>query len=524
MPSRGAKALTLLIGLGLTLQTAALAARFVDTSQSWTERYINRLSDKGVIAAEPDGKFNPEKPVTRAQFAAWLVNVLSLEGQATPSASSYPDVKPTDWYFKSVEIARQNNIMSGYADGFRPNSNIQRAEMMALIARLLRSSTPDQAQTTEQLAKFKDGDKVPEWAKAAVVQDVLAGVFVNEASPDRLNPTDDATRGDVAALLSKLDEYLSKQSIDAALNTPTAPIQQQAYAAPVTQVVNPNGPQPGYPGGQYRPGNYQQSQQQPYGQSLLPGQVTKSQPDYSPNYSSAQPPPYSGYGAAAPPLQGGVAEVAAGTKFRAQLKTSIDSGTARSGEQVEATIGDPIYVNGNPVVPAGSRLVGTITDAVSAKRFRAGANGKIEFRFTSIETPDGRRFPLSASVDGIRLSGGSAAGRVGKGVAATAIGAGSGALLGTAIGAIVGGAGGGRNVGQAIGVGALVGTAIGGGVGVVGGVVRKGSEIKLNAGMSLPLKLDQTLQVTNAPAQQGYPAQQYGYGAGAPQYNYQPPQ
>ena len=135
MLSRGAKALTLLIGLALTLHTAAIAARFVDTSKSWTERYINRLSDKGVIGAEPDGKFNPEKSVSRAQFAVWLVNVLGLESQSTPAASSYPDVHPTDWYFKSVEIARQNNIMSGYADGFRPNSNIQRAEMLALIAR-----------------------------------------------------------------------------------------------------------------------------------------------------------------------------------------------------------------------------------------------------------------------------------------------------------------------------------------------------------------------------------------------------
>lgn len=518
MPSRGAKALTLLIGLGLTLQAAALAARFVDTSKTWTERYINRLSDKGVIGAEPDGKFNPEKPVTRAQFAAWLVNLLSLESQPTPAASSYPDVRPTDWYFKAVEIARQNNIMSGYADGFRPKGNIQRAEMMALLARLLRAATPDQAQTTAELAKFKDGDKVPDWAKTAVVQDVLAGIFVNESSPDRLNPTEDATRGDVAALLSKLDEYLSKQSIDAALSTPMAANQTPAYTAPVNNAGIPNQPPPG----QYLPPNYQPQQPQPYGQTLIPGQVSKSQPGYGANYSPLQPPPYAGYGAA-PALQGGVAEVAAGTKFRAQLKTSLDSATARSGEQVEATIGDPIYVNGNPVVPAGSRLVGTITDAVSAKRFRAGANGKIEFRFTSIETPDGRRFPLSASVDGIRLSGGSAAGRVGKGVAATAIGAGSGALLGTAIGAIVGGAGGGRNVGQAIGVGALMGTAIGGGAGVVGGVVRKGSELKLNAGMSLPLKLDQSLQMTSAPVQQGYPPQQYGYAGVAPQYNYQPP-
>ena len=117
--------------------------------------------------------------------------------------------------------------------------------------------------------------------------------------------------------------------------------------------------------------------------------------------------------------------------------------------------------------------------------------------------------PLNASVDGVRLSGGSAAGRVGKGLATTAAGAGGGALLGTAIGAIVGGSGGGRSMGQAIGVGAIMGTAIGGGVGAVGAVVRKGSEVKLNAGMSLPLQLDSTLQLTSSAPPQPY---QQGYG------------
>jgi hypothetical protein len=200
MRSRSAKALTLLLASAFTMQASALAARFADTSGSWTERYINRLSDKDIIGAEPDGKFNPDKPVTRAQFAAWLVKILGIDGQQPPAASSYPDVKPTDWFFKSVEIAKQNNIMSGFADGFRPNAQIQRAEMLALVARLLRTPTPDQSQVTAELAKYKDADKVPEWAKTAIVQDALAGILVDEKTPDKLNPTGEATRGEAAAV------------------------------------------------------------------------------------------------------------------------------------------------------------------------------------------------------------------------------------------------------------------------------------------------------------------------------------
>src|SRR5271168_4675176 len=98
---------------------AALAARFIDTSGAWSEKYINQLSDQGVINAETDGKFLPDEPVTRAVFAYWLVKVLGLESQPVSNKASYSDVKPSDWCYKPIEIIRQNNYVGGFADGFR---------------------------------------------------------------------------------------------------------------------------------------------------------------------------------------------------------------------------------------------------------------------------------------------------------------------------------------------------------------------------------------------------------------------
>jgi large repetitive protein len=86
-----AKAFTWLAAAGLTLASPAFAARFVDTSNNWTERSINVLSDKGVIPAEADGKFRPNDPLTRAQLAAWLVKILELDGQQAPAESSQAD-------------------------------------------------------------------------------------------------------------------------------------------------------------------------------------------------------------------------------------------------------------------------------------------------------------------------------------------------------------------------------------------------------------------------------------------------
>jgi len=270
--------------------------------------------------------------------------------------------------------------------------------------------------------------------------------------------------------------------------------------------------------GQYPNQGYQQ-QQQPYyapqGQPAAPGQTEtfNAQQQPYPQYQQQQPPYQQ-------PLQGQVAVIGAGTQFQAALINTLDSGVSQPGERVEATLGQGLMgSNGGEAVPAGSVLTGSITNVVSAKRFKFGANGKIDIKFTSLRTPDGRVFPLSASVDGnqVKLVGGSTAGRIGKGVLTTGIGAGGGAALGTGLGAIVGATSHGQ-VGRATGMGAVFGTAIGGGVGLIGAGVRKGSEVIFKAGQSLPVKLDQSMQVTVA-SQPYYPPQNYQQ---PPQYQ-QPP-
>jgi hypothetical protein len=524
----------------------ALAARFVDLSGNWTEKYVNLLSDEGVISAEDDGKFKPDKPVTRAVLADWLVKVLHLDSQPIGSTPSFPDVRPADWFYKAVEIIRQNNYIAGYADGFRPNQFIQRAEVITILSRTLSTPTPGASEIQEVLSKYKDGDKVPDWAKTGVSKASLAGIVLTEKE-DMLDPSALASRADAAALLYGLEQYITKQTIAQSENQ-APPAQAQAQPGSDWQQRPPNYASSQPAGSAYPPAGYPPPVQRAYppppaygdypppggayGSPNYTGRVTE-QGQYPPPLSyggqtSAYPPP--GYGQPPPNyLQGAVAVVAAGTHFRAALRNSLDSGSTQPGEEVTATLSEPLTSNGAEVVPAGSRLVGNVTNVVSAKRFRAGANGKVDIRFTAIETPDGRRFPLSASVDTTqqRLTGGSGAGRVGKGLATMGIGAAGGAALGTALGAIVGGTSNSQNMGRSVGMGAVFGTALGAGVGGVGAVVRKGSEVKIPAGTPLPVQLDESLQVTIGRAVNNpYPPPPgYGYAPPVQQpQGYFPPQ
>ena len=198
--------------------------------------------------------------------------------------------------------------------------------------------------------------------------------------------------------------------------------------------------------------------------------------------------PNRGVGTPSRPLRGRVVVAPSGARFEATLVSTLSSEINRVGDLVNATVSSPLVVGSDIVIPAGSQIVGQVINAIPAKRFMAGAGGVLEVRFTSIQTPDGQRYPLSASVDTaeFKLQAETGGSRLAKGVGKTALGAGLGAALGTAIGAIAGGM---------PGKGAWSGAAIGGGAGALSALASKGVEFVINSGERLPIILDQSLQV-----------------------------
>ena len=195
-----------------------------------------------------------------------------------------------------------------------------------------------------------------------------------------------------------------------------------------------------------------------------------------------------GVGTGNRPLKGRVVVAPAGSRFDASLVTTLSSGINRVGDVVTATVSAPLVVGDAVVIPGGSQVIGQVVNAIPAKRFRAGSGGVLEIRFTSVQTPDGQRYPLSASVDTtqFKLQAETGGSRLAKGVGKTAVGAGLGAALGTAIGAIAGGM---------PGRGAWSGAAIGGGTGALTALASKGAEFVLRSGEQIPILLDQSLQV-----------------------------
>ncbi|HEY3375711.1 MAG TPA: S-layer homology domain-containing protein [Candidatus Aquicultor sp.] len=96
---------------------------------------ISFLELRGVINGYPDGRFRPQNNVTRAEFAKMAVITRGIT-LVPAGAASFGDVPANYWAARYIATARAAGLIKGYPDGrFRPNNNITRAEIAAIIVR-----------------------------------------------------------------------------------------------------------------------------------------------------------------------------------------------------------------------------------------------------------------------------------------------------------------------------------------------------------------------------------------------------
>jgi len=180
---------------------------FTDITGHWAEDYINRAVAKGFISGYPDGTFKPNHPVTRAEFTVMLAGALELEERDATIAFTDKDQIGT-WAKGAIVQAVQAGIVGGYEDGsFRPNAQITRVEMAAMIARALKLSSE-----ADIVTGFADDRAIPDWAKGSVEAMRSLG-FIDGRGGNRFVPNDRTTRAEAMVVLLRVLE--PKQEADA---------------------------------------------------------------------------------------------------------------------------------------------------------------------------------------------------------------------------------------------------------------------------------------------------------------------
>lgn len=101
-------------------------------SSSWYNTYVATLNNAGVITDSSNGYFRPNEAITRAELAAMLAKF----SETTGAANYFNDVSAKYWAANAIAICAKLGWITGYPDGtFRPDKNVTRAELMAMINR-----------------------------------------------------------------------------------------------------------------------------------------------------------------------------------------------------------------------------------------------------------------------------------------------------------------------------------------------------------------------------------------------------
>jgi hypothetical protein len=166
-------------------------------------------------------------------------------------------------------------------------------------------------------------------------------------------------------------------------------------------------------------------------------------------------------------------KVPAGATFEVEFTQGLASNASAVGETFRARVVADLRLDGSIAIPAGSEVLGVVTDAVGARRI--GGKARLTVKFTDLVLPSGSTLPLHAS---FLEEGKSRAGRDAATIGGSTAG---GALLGRIL----------SNGGRGTIIGALVGAAVGTAI----ASKTAGEEVVIPEGSVISLKLDQPLAV-----------------------------
>jgi hypothetical protein len=203
---------------------SAFAATFPDVPDNTVNNMaVEFLKLKGIINGYPDGTFQPDKTINRAEalkIVMLAVKILSQSGIATQETAStqqiipdkninFPDVPSGDWFYEYVKNAYGLEIIEGYPDGkFKPANNINIAESIKIIEMAFGADLP--SGLTEN--PYPDVDKNVWYASNAAFAKTRQIIW--PLDDGKLHAERDITRGEFAQIIYRLI-YIRENKLEA---------------------------------------------------------------------------------------------------------------------------------------------------------------------------------------------------------------------------------------------------------------------------------------------------------------------
>lgn len=172
--------------------------QFKDLGGHWAEVFIERLVRRDIISGFPNGTFQPEAQLNRAQYAAIIAKTFDLPRQPGTGAGVFIDVSADFWAATAIRTAASMGFISGFPDGtFRPQQSLTRVQaLISLVNGLgLTGGSP------HLLNFFSDRAQIPSYATAAVATATQKQLVVSYPQVNQLKPMQPITRAEITALI-----------------------------------------------------------------------------------------------------------------------------------------------------------------------------------------------------------------------------------------------------------------------------------------------------------------------------------
>ena len=148
----------------------------------WFNHAISTLSSMGIVKGNPDGTFDPDAPITRAEFAAIAAR---FDDKNTNTTSNFSDIA-SHWAKDEIGVAANKGWINGYPDSpFRPDPYITRAEAMTLVNRVLNRLPEKSEDLLDDMIKWPDNADASVWYYLAVQEATNSHDYSDKSNADK---------------------------------------------------------------------------------------------------------------------------------------------------------------------------------------------------------------------------------------------------------------------------------------------------------------------------------------------------
>jgi len=186
---------------------------FVDTDKHWSKADVSFLVERGIIKGKDENTFAPEDNITKAEITALIMRLIVSDAEKLDKyEDTIPDIETGQWYDEEMKRAYVLGLIHKSNEGFlEPSRKSSREEVVEILVNAIKTlEIPIADEVKMYDGDFKDFDQVDASRKEAMTIAINLG-FINGMGDRDLAPNAEITRGQIAAVIKRVYLYIITQ-------------------------------------------------------------------------------------------------------------------------------------------------------------------------------------------------------------------------------------------------------------------------------------------------------------------------